>query len=225
MSESRLKLTPVRIRRHKWWWRLSDNCFEIQENGTTKKRDDKDRKLSGFEKVYGSLIKARWQWWKDGREIAAFRYELARRLDRKGMILSWPELKDMQSIMEKFLSESTIPWPISIGNHMIDDPLPGNTEKAVFNLQCSDSMLEQSFRDFIAEQRILTGIKHPKIIRKNSVSWKWLEVWDMNEIEGIPLNRSMHAMKSRAIKSAKQFKATVEKAMKLKDSGKISYRL
>jgi hypothetical protein len=192
-----MSITPEQITRHKWWWRLPQSLFTISEKGVTSGNHSFKFKVKGVEHSADVGL-----FWKGGLEIAAFRYEIARRLKRKELSQSWLEIPDVTAFsIRSLLAETTVYFPVTTGTDpkQVEEQNPNHTEPILFNLDCSDSMLEQSFRDFIAEQRVLTGIKHPKIIRKNSVSWRWLEVWDLNEVDNVTLTPSEHSMKSKAV--------------------------
>lgn len=203
MSQPEWKRTPDQISRHNWWWRLPHPSFTISEKGTT-------------EPVAQIIYQTRYiSNWKDGLEIAAFRFELSRRLNKRKFPLSWLEISNDDAFqLWALLGESSKYWVNKTGTDpkKIEAENPHYTEPILFNLDCSDSMLVESFEKFIAEQRILKKVRSAKIIRKNSVSWRWLEVWDINAIDGVPLNPSMHSMKSKAIKEAEKYLPLTEKA-------------
>lgn len=190
-----MKITPTQIKRHKWWWRLPQKGFTISDSGKTK----------GAKNAPG-------QWWKDGVEVAAFKYELFRRLDRANNPKTWLEVCGNAAVfLSKRIGQSVIPWPTWTGTDpkRLEKQNPTLTEPALFNLECSDSMLMNAFQDFISEQRRVKGVRKPKILPKNTVSWKWLEVWDANEIDRVPLNNSEHSMKAKAQKKAKEVQNSV----------------
>jgi hypothetical protein len=193
-----MKITPEQIQKHKWWWREANPAFTITPKGTTRQTD---HPLGIF--------------WKDGTEMASYRYELVRRLEKNPD--SWMELSsDKIFALKARLSESSKYWVQKTGGEpeKIELENPHYTEPILFNLDCSDSMLVENFKEFIKEQRVIKRVKHPVIIRKNAVSWRWLEVWDLNEFDQIPLNPSEHSMKSKAIKMAGEYKSEVERALK-----------
>lgn len=186
------------INRHKWWWRNPQPTFTISEKGTT------------------TAVEPVKSFWKDGTEIAAYRYEIARRLCRDKHEKTWFEVSNLEAFAIRFIfAESTIYWPTICSTHPKKAEIenPRYAEPVLFNLECSDSMLLEAFKEFIAEQRRVKKVRLAKTIRKNSVSWRWIEVWDLNEIDRVVLSPSEHSMKSKAINLSKNLQASLENAL------------
>jgi hypothetical protein len=96
----------------------------------------------------------------------------------------------------------------------------GYTDFIHFNLNATKSALRKCFEEFIIEER-KAGIKPAKLPRKNAISWRRLEVWDLNEIDGIALDNSEHSMKSEAKGRAKKLLPAIRAAIKDSEKAKI----
>jgi len=182
--------------RHNWWWR---RCSAIVSDSPE-----------------------HWSW-KDGQEDAAFAYECVRRLTRT--LPSYLELDPFQrgQIVHKlgrtqhyYLWSADIDRPVSKANY---------SAAVRWNLRASDNALQHAFLKFIHAQRHQKGVtagSDPVIRRKNLVSWRWLEVWDTNELDGRPMTSGERAMKTRAKKLAYQAEKSVTRALRVAAKEKIS---
>jgi hypothetical protein len=185
--------------KYAWWWRDNES-FALKLNFQTERRKTND-----------TLLKARWFWWKDGTELAAYRYELVRRLRPEMRLRPWVELGIIQNILRKQIGDSTQYYLMQMPNEDSDDPAYSCPMQ--FNLLASDTALEEAFILFIREQRKAKRISKPKLPPKNSVSWRWPELWDMNDLEEIPLNNSQHGQKAKAKALAKDWESRVLAAL------------
>lgn len=195
-----MKPTKAQIKRHNWWWYSPEIiAFTVDGRGRTERTK---HPVSQF--------------WKDGRESAAFRYELVRRLDRDRKLPPWLQLDNYQTgQLKAALGESSFIWCSLQSTDSFHEACknPTHTEPIQFNLLATDSALEKHFRQFIAEQRKLKKVQPAKLPRKNAISWRWLEVWDLNEVDQMALTPSLHNMKSRARSEAEKFKSKVFEAL------------
>jgi hypothetical protein len=186
----------VMAKKYDWWWRTDpDPEFTLLPTGQTRKNK---HELSLF--------------WKDGYETAAHAYELVRRLCPEMNLPHWVKLNALQQReLKRVVGRSDISWVTSFstkGCHELRGD-PCRTLPIQFNLEASNTALRKAFEKFIAEERQRKGILGPKKRRRNSVSWRWLEVWDMHEREGQALSNAEHGMKTKAKKAAVGYKERI----------------
>jgi hypothetical protein len=200
--------------KYDWWWRWSRYCKLLPNFQTEINKETDESGAMGM-------------FWKGGIENAAFIYELVRRLDRSRPMPPYEKIKNifLTSALVKDLGKSQLydlcKWSDKHYRELCDDP--NYTIPIQFCLNASKTALEAAFKEFIASQREAKNFPESKVKlpRKNSYSWRWPEVWDMNELEGRVLGSSESTMKSRARKLALEFESRVLASI---ESGKKSQR-
>lgn len=178
-----------------WWWRHLPFAPFDGESFTTRPRT-------------GSH-------WPDQDELAAWRYELVRRVRRD---LDLPEYIDLPAWKRAALwTQIVLPDPSLKGGSamtLIGDfkPIDGWTkaEPVAWNLSHSDEALSEAFLNAIRRERARQKIALKKNAsnRHRRVSWRWPEVLDLARA-GQPLNANDRSKKSQAIRQGKSFEHTV----------------
>jgi hypothetical protein len=227
-----VKANAQLARRFKWWWRGDDNSFVVTPKGATKRNERfiQDETITfqcGPAKITkADEMRADFHFWKNGYESAAHSYELVRRLKPKLKLPPYPSLNGSQrSELIARVGKSGFTYTMRETTKAYHDCLddPKWSFPTQFNLRATDSALREAFEHFIQEQRNLKRISGPpEIPPKNTVSWRWLEVWDVNDRGGESLTPSEHSMKSRAIQRAKTVLDSVLEALKQAEQQKYS---
>jgi hypothetical protein len=153
--------------------------------------------------------------WPDQDELAAWKYELVRRV-RKDLAL--PDYIDLPAWKRAALwTQIVMPDPSLKGGStmtLVGDfkPLEGWTkaEPITWNLNQSDEALSQAFIATIRRERArqMIALKKNAGNRHRRVSWRWPEVLDLARA-GQPLNANDRSKKSQATKQGKRFEHTV----------------
>jgi len=218
-----IKATPQFAKRFKWWWRgLSGVTLTGKGQTRREKRSAAPSPVAySFDHMTkGDVIRcelteadfhhAQAFFWKSGTETAAHGYELVRRLHPSKATPPWPDLRaDQQRHLRTALGRDQLYWIQRAGTRPYHEQYedPDYTEPMQWNLRATDSALRTAFRKFIYSERRRKGLIDPKktvrLPPKNSVSWRWLEVWDLHELAGQPLDSSGHGMMTSAERQKK----------------------
>lgn len=220
--------TPDYAKQFGWWWRDADNEFVITPKGGTSPNPvyraggPADSKIlweiHGAKMMVGEEKRAKFQFWKDGFESASHAYELVRRIHPELNLRPFPDLTALQQGGLKVAIGKSMHLYVTRQNskpfnQLLNDP--NYSHPIQFNLRASDSALMTAFSDYIKEQRAIKNISgKPEVPPKNSVSWKWIEVWDLSEKAGKALSNSEHSMKTRAKKRAEEIAPAVLEAIR-----------
>ncbi len=192
-----------------WWWRTPKT---LGPKKLWTYYEKKGRTLKGDH--YAST----W-FWRRGRETAAHDYELVRRLKPDLQLPPWPKLDMYESqCLIKAIGKAHVeePWKIS-SDHCDTSPVdPDFTWPIRFNLRATDSTIIKSFgaiiKTFLVGQRDIKK-RQPEKHRRNPVSWRWVEIWDIDLHEQIVFSNSWSAQLSKAKKRAREVAPKVQSAL------------
>lgn len=178
-----------------WWWRHLPFAPFDSETFTTRPRNGRS--------------------WPDQDELAAWNYELVRRVRGDLNLADYIDLPAWRRA--RLWTQIVLPDPSMQGGAamiLMGDfkPIKGwsKAEPISWNLNLSDEALSQAFLDMIRRERAKQKVSLNKNAsnRHRRVSWRWPEVLDLAHI-GIPLNGIDRSKKSQAIKQAKRFESAV----------------
>ena len=190
-------VTKVLIERavKRWWWRHLPFAPFDGESFTTRPRKGHH--------------------WPDRDELAAWKYELVRRVRRD---LDLPEYIDLPAWKRAALwTQIVLPDPCLKGGPAMTliggfKAIEGWTkpDPVAWNLSHSDEALSETFLKTIRRERARQKIALKKNAgnRHRRVSWRWPEVLDLARA-GDVLNAKDRSKKSQATKQAKSFEDTV----------------
>ncbi len=202
------------IKRHEWWWHDATSFYLKRNRRSGKWNGQTEAKRGG-----DGYMEQRSASWKDGLEITAWRYELVRRLCRS-KLSPWTNLDHAQQQgLKQCIGESYLP---SLAKLPMGEPQKSSaadfrqrlddldfTAAIQFNLRSADSELQWQFKEFIKAERKRKRISKPDKRPRNTVSWRWLEVWDLSEREGRSLDSSASSMKVKAKREAEKWQKVV----------------
>lgn len=198
-------------RKYDWWWRDA-GAFTLLPKGQSRLLP-KGQTPAEFRGE--SLFWKGWGW-----ENAIFAYELVRRAKPELNLPRWHELDPFQqsAVLHAvdWNDRAIIVWwtsELAALKALKDKPADTFSLPLRWNLEVGTSTLLKKFKEIIEEERRCRKIK-PRQHRKNSVSWRWLEIWDIHKKEGLPLNNSESGMLSKAVKLSERLSATVLNALK-----------
>ncbi len=207
----------------RWWWRRLAFCDVSPLEHTT----DFTKKLTlEWELKFGQALRYEFSSWEKRIEVAAWRYELVRRIQPKVELPSWIELP---SFTHGFL----VP---AIGQNLAVCPAripitpqqqePGWSEPmgpCQCDLRLDDTTLCRWFLSWVNNQREKQGLPvtlFPKLSgkrrsynvgnRNRKVSWRWPELMDIHQLGNRALNNSERPLKTNAKREAE---AWAEKAL------------
>jgi len=190
-----------------WWWRHLPFAPFDQVTYTTRPRKGR--------------------YWPDQDELAAWQYELVRRVRRDFALpeyIDLPAWKRAGLWTQIVLSDPSLKGSPSMILHD-DINLEGWTkaEPVAWNLRHSDESLSKAFLHSIRRERARQKIA----LRKNAgnrhrpVSWRWPEVLDLADA-GLALKANERSKKSQSIKQAKAFENVVLKVVLLSEADWIA---
>jgi hypothetical protein len=182
-------------KKYDWWWRTSNAEWRFVPEGNT-------TELCG-----GSTSK-----WKDGRESAAWRYELCRRITgarhKPFMDLQGKEQEELESIFVGEEKEIVRPYLPPDCGLVFEPELWFCISDKEWNLWAPDRILKGEFVKLIQNERKERGIRDPKDLdwkRVKSPSWLWPELLDLHDREkqSNRFSESDNKTYERAIKRAR----------------------
>ena len=211
-----------------WWWRRLEFCSFSLENYTTYWQEPKKQTAESEQ----DPRRISFLWWRDFKEIGAWRYELVRRLRPESKLPSWIELSDdaqhsLNNAIGKELFKGNFRIccpPEKLSGYWSNVPL---TESLHFNLQASNSKLCELFLMWINQQRREKhGLAVPKSKsgkrrsinvgnRYRKVSWRWPELMDIHRLGSRSLESNERRSKRDAELEAAAWAKDAEEALKV----------
>jgi hypothetical protein len=212
------------LKQNDWWWRrlvfghYQDNTKKPNPYHVLQPRM-KDLVAMGFRS------NSEWKHWNEKTELCTYRYELARRFLSREETPPWPMLTVVQesfllgALGERKESLNVITCPIINNPEWSSPTLPWQ-----WNLTASNKSLIARFMLYINEERRRNGLpddvfkKRGKSYnegnRNRGISWRGLELWDIqfHKIHALKNSNESSAV-SRSKREAKQWSEPVKKVL------------